>query len=156
MGLDMYLQAHKTAFDSDIFGEERKQLFDAVVDAANARPFLSNGFAPSITFNVEVAYWRKANAIHKWFVDTCGGGVDECQEIYVEREQLEELLTLARNAVANPHRVADILPTQGGFFFGSTDYDEWYMEDMKNTISMLERVLKSVPEGWDFTYRASW
>ena len=29
------------------------------------------------------------------------------------------------------------LPTQGGFFFGSTDYDEWYLEAQKffNTIN---------------------
>ena len=26
-----------------------------------------------------VAYWRKANAIHSWFVENCQDGVDECQ-----------------------------------------------------------------------------
>ena len=25
----------------------------------------------------------------------------------------------------------ELLPTRSGFFFGSTDYDEWYFEDIK-------------------------
>jgi len=39
----------------------------------------------------EEAYWRKANAIHKWFVDNVQNGVDECQESYVTKKQLIEL-----------------------------------------------------------------
>ena len=27
----------------------------------------------------EVAYWRKFNALHNWFVQNCQDGVDECQ-----------------------------------------------------------------------------
>lgn len=39
-----------------------------------------------------VGYWRKANAIHKWFVDHVQGGEDDCQfHREVEREDLEEL-----------------------------------------------------------------
>src|SRR5437764_1408196 len=40
----------------------------------------------------EVAYWRKANQIHKWFVDNVQGGRDDCREYYVSPEQLKELL----------------------------------------------------------------
>ena len=45
-----------------------------------------------------------------------------------------------------------------GFFFGSYDYDEWYMEDMKNTVNQLDKVLASVEDKdyADFIYRASW
>jgi hypothetical protein len=39
----------------------------------------------------DVMYWRKANAIHKWFVDNCQDGVDDCKEYYVSMEQLKEL-----------------------------------------------------------------
>jgi hypothetical protein len=47
----------------------------------------------------EVAYWRKANAIHKWFVANVQDGVDECQEAYVEREQLQELLEICETII---------------------------------------------------------
>ena len=40
----------------------------------------------------EVAYWRKANAIHKWFVDNIQDHQDDCGEYIVPREKLVELL----------------------------------------------------------------
>jgi hypothetical protein len=49
-----------------------------------------------------------------------------------------------------------VLPTAKGFFFGSYDYDEWYMEDMKLTIEQIDKVLATSGEWSDFIYRASW
>jgi hypothetical protein len=135
----------------------------------------------------EVAYWRKANAIHKWFVDTVQEGKDECQESYVEREQLEALfhlcqkvahraklvdgevnngwqytpekgqvaLTAPGKVIANAEEIATLLPTEEGFFFGSTDYDEHYLFDINRTIEMLEKALNDPLKG-DFYYQASW
>ena len=40
----------------------------------------------------EVGYWRKANAIHKWFVDNVQEGNDNCGEYYVSTDKLKELL----------------------------------------------------------------
>lgn len=40
----------------------------------------------------EVGYWRKANAIHKWFVDNVQNGEDDCDDYSVSKELLEELL----------------------------------------------------------------
>ena len=40
----------------------------------------------------EVAYWRKANAIHKWFEDHCADGeIENCEDYYVSKDQLVEL-----------------------------------------------------------------
>jgi hypothetical protein len=43
--------------------------------------------------------------------------------------------------VVNSEVAAENLPTTSGFFFGSTDYDEWYMEDMKLTKKILTEAL---------------
>lgn len=133
----------------------------------------------------EVGYWRKANAIHGWFVENVQDGVDECQLSDVPRQKLEELLetckrvmeetrveegevqngTVFENGVAtpimekgfvvvNPEVCEELLPARGGFFFGSTDYNEYYMEDVKRTIEILEKAL-SVP-GDEYAYQASW
>ena len=113
--------------------------------------------SPHAYIDVCVAYWRKANAVHKWFCDL-DGGRDECQPIHVSYDQLRELRDLAASVVLQPATAESTLPTQAGFFFGSYDYDEWYMEDMKNTVEMLDKVLASVgPDTWtSFIYQASW
>ena len=55
--------------------------------------------------------------------------------------------------VENPEVCEALLPSTSGFFFGSTDYDEYYMEDIRNTVEILEKVLG---EEGDFVYRSSW
>jgi hypothetical protein len=49
------------------------------------------------------------------------------------------------------------LPPREGFFFGGTDIDEWYWNDLKSTIAQLERVL-TLPEfdNLSFYYQSSW
>ena len=50
-----------------------------------------------------------------------------------------------------------LLPTTSGFFFGGTDYDEYYMEDIKNTIEILTEVLNSTDfETETICYSSSW
>ena len=155
MGLDSYLY-RREYLSNYSWGEDenRKQKFAAIADAIGIEPCKDS---PSIYVEVCVAYWRKANAIHKWFCDL-DGGRDECQNIYVTRNQLIELRNLCADVVFEPATASSVLPTQAGFFFGSYDYDEWYMEDMKNTVNQIEKILEATPEdGWiDFIYRASW
>ena len=104
----------------------------------------------------EVAYWRKANAIHRWFITFVQEGEDECLTAYVAREQLQELLALTEEVLhhRDPEVAAELLPTQGGFFFGSTDYDEWYWKDLEYTRDTLKQILEEPSE--DFRYHSSW
>ena len=103
---------------------------------------------------VEAMYWRKANAIHKWFVDNVQNGVDECEEHYVSREQLTELRDLVLEVLAT--RDASKLPPQAGFFFGNTDITEWYWKDLEYTVEELNKVLEDFSDRWEFNYRSSW
>ena len=47
------------------------------------------------------------------------------------------------------------LITKTGFFFGDTDYDEWYLENLTDTIKIIKYAL-SLPENYEFFYRSSW
>ena len=102
----------------------------------------------------EAGYWRKANQIHQWFVNNVQEGIDNCGEYYVQREQLEELLALCK-AVQNQPAVAEsVLPTASGFFFGGTEYDEWYMQDIESTIQILNEALADT--NGEYYYSSSW
>lgn len=103
----------------------------------------------------QIAYWRKANAIHKWFVENVQHGFDDCRSAVVSKEQIEELLETCKKIT--PQNASTLLPTQPGFFFGSTDYDEYYYEDIQYTIVTLEKILKETD--WDneyVLYKSSW
>ena len=104
---------------------------------------------------VTCAYWRKANQIHKWFVDNIQGGNDNCGEYYVSQDKLIELLALCKFALETKN--PNLLPPQAGFFFGSTDVDEWYWRDLENTINQIERIF-ALPQvdNLSFYYNSSW
>ena len=101
-----------------------------------------------------VCYWRKANAIHRWFVENVQDGVDDCGIYIVSVEQLKELLHLAKEALASSEP-ANFLPTMSGFFFGGTDYGEWYREDLKHTIKTLSEIIR-LDEFKLYEYHAWW
>lgn len=130
MGLDMYLYGKKDNYN----------LIDYNIG--------------KVGIQVELGYWRKANAIHQWFVDNIQGGVDNCAIYPVSKEQLEELKSLCEEVINKPEIADEKLPTQSGFFFGSTEYDEFYFNDLQDTIEIIDKCLAL---NYDyFEYCSSW
>lgn len=197
MGLDMYLSAVKYesnySFQKEKHGENER--FNTVLSAFPNVRVSEN--SPSLEVSFTVGYWRKANAVHAWFVNNCGKGVDECQEMYVSHEHLlklkEECLQVLSSDIpvkpAVPRTIevngdngldigsfisagmavestligsepVDDLPLSpvAGFFFGSTERDEWYFDTIKETLSLINDLIRDYPDedGWRFSYRASW
>jgi len=105
----------------------------------------------------EVMYWRKANQIHKWFVDNIQNGVDDCGTYAVSLEKLQELVDLCKQVLENPQKASELLPTQSGFFFGGIEYDEYYFEDLEKTIKGLEEIMPTI-DGFNnsLEYSSSW
>ena len=51
----------------------------------------------------------------------------------------------------------ELLPTTEGFFFGSTDYDQWYLEDIESTIEQIAKILETTDFDTEYViYEASW
>ena len=92
----------------------------------------------------EVAYWRKSNQIREWFVNHIEDMEPDsnCQYFEVDEDLLEQLVADCREVLKYKDMAPVLLPTSSGFFFGSTEYDEWYFEDLKETITMVTKVLE--------------
>lgn len=179
MGLDMYLKAsiYTSKYTKPEKAEAVRKLFPEIKESGNL---------DSVEVHFEIGYWRKANHIHKWFVDNVQDGEDDCREYYVERKKLEELREICKQimkevkivdgkvvngytgtkegwqsniedgkVIANSEVANELLPTQSGFFFGSTDYDQWYVEDVENTIEIIDKCL-ILPKEYSFYYQSSW
>jgi hypothetical protein len=121
----------------------------------------------------QVGYWRKFSALHGWFVNKCGGGVDECQSIPVSVEDLKELLETLNNVKTilgdfqlefnqTMEKIKELFPPTPGFFFGSTDIDEYFIQKVNETIPVIEGIIKEDAENREnrnfpyYYYRASW
>ena len=107
-----------------------------------------------------VGTWRKFNALHGWFVENCQNGEDDCKEYHVDKSQLVNLLGVLKQVqedfdATGGIKAHELFPTQGGFFFGDTSYDEWYFENVKETVVLLEELIQEEGDG-DFYYQSSW
>ena len=104
----------------------------------------------------EVGYWRKANQIHNWFVTNVQKGEDDCREYRVSVEQLRILLAEVIQVLDNPNKAKEVLPALEGFFFGDYEYNESYLEDLKDTKIILEDIFKKDNDDAEYTYQSSW
>lgn len=105
----------------------------------------------------KVGYWRKFNALHAYIVDRFADGEDNCQTIYLQATDLEEILDICKQIQADHSKAPELLPTRDGFFFGTTDYGEWYFWQIDKTVELLTKLLvPEITDIYDFEYDASW
>ena len=147
----MYLEAR---IHLSKYADEKLRPKEALIRTVLPEMFKS-GNMDYVDVMFEAGYWRKANAIHKWFVDHCAEGKDDCRPAYVEREQLVELRNLCEEVLKNKKKAKDLLPPEEGFFFGTPETDDWYFEALTDTIEIIDKCLK-LPNHWDFVYKSSW
>lgn len=154
MGLDMYL--HRKVYVGANFNFND---VEGTVDITKGGEKLKINFDKIVYVIESAGTWRKANQIHGWFVDNVQDGEDNCAEYYVHGSQLKELYDLCKDVLENgTQEYADkYLPTNEGFFFGSCDYDEYYWQDLKDTIRIIDEIMADDPDlSGDYTYQSSW
>lgn len=145
MGLGMYLE-------KDIYigaNYEHNKVTGTIALQQGGKP-IQIDLSRLVTVTERVGQWRKANQIHKWFVDNVQDGDDDCKRYYVSWELLLKLK--AECQVAIDAKDATSLPPQSGFFFGSTEVDDYYWENLRETISIIDRL---DPDG-EYYYDSSW
>ena len=156
MGLDMYLTGKR--YMSKVFNEEdgaRAEAIQKLFPELAGKQGRWGDASPVKEVQIEAGYWRKANAIHGWFVKNVQGGEDKCEPHYVSRDQLIELRDTCQRVLDFKHMANELLPVTSGFFFGSDQYDEWYYKDLESTVQIINDCLE-LPNDWEFEYRSSW
>ena len=90
---------------------------------------------------LELSYFRKVNFLVKYFLDL-GYDVENLKDVVICKEDIEELLNRCCKVLENNDLASELLPTTEGFFFGSTNYDDYYFKDVEDVrttcIDLLE------------------
>lgn len=159
MGLDMYLYKRSYVKDSEF----SKSRYNTTVKL-NGK--VREDIKPERVSYVieEVGYWRKFNALHAYIVNRHADGIDECQEIELDTSDLEviiEMMEIIKSSGYDKETAKRLLPPQSGFFFGSQEIDEWYQQDVDNTIEIIGQLLQedsTLKDVWPphYYYQASW
>jgi hypothetical protein len=181
MGLDMYL-SKKTYVKQ---WSHRKPEDQYEVSVKKGGVSCSNIKPERVSYVIEeLMYWRKANQIHGWFCNNTEEITPDVK-YYVTKTDLEVLLETCKSVVDVLEKspkitkqvvggwkngeeymvdvevyendvLHDILPPTQGFFFGSDTIDDYYKQDIVNTIKLLEEELPNCEEDDEFEYYASW
>jgi len=151
MGLDMYM-TQKIYIGAAYKAEERPG--ELVIKA----PFGGD------IYKIPIMYWRKANAIHKWFVDNVQNGVDDCGNYLIDEEMLEKLYKDLTKAILSQDPT--VIPPTEGFFFGGTEADDYYWHELKRTLEKIKYIIDERKKPYDkqdplirtsdFYYHSSW
>lgn len=115
----------------------------------------ADGHVVKIRVDMALGYWRKFNALHAWFVENVQKGTDDCNRYIVTEHHLLKLQKDLNEIT--PENAESKLPTQGGFFFGNTDYDDYYWASVERLKAFVMYVLCHVNlEERTLIYQSSW
>ena len=181
MGLDMYL-SKKTYVKQWSHRQPEDQFEVSVKRGGNDYPNIK---PERVSYVIEeLMYWRKANQIHGWFCNNTEELVADVR-YYVTKTDLEVLLETCKTVLSILEKapkktkqvvagwkngeqymedvevydndvLQDILPPTQGFFFGSDTIDDYYKEDIVNTMNFLQEELSTSDDDAEYEYYASW
>ena len=182
MGLDMYL--YKRTYVKKWEHQSDENSFDVTVKRGGKT--YSKIQPERISYIEEqIMYWRKANQIHGWFkfngtelieevkysvnLDDVNKLLDTCKQVLEILNKSKMKTVQVRSGWSGGEEiysdvevidceddVLDLLPPTEGFFYGSSDINEYYKETVEETIQFLETEIPLCDEYDEFEYYASW
>lgn len=82
----------------------------------------------------ELAYFRKVNFLIPFFESFFNIEINNLEDLELTKESVEELRDRCEQVLKDHTLANNLLPTQKGFFFGSTDYDKYYYDDVEDVL----------------------
>lgn len=163
MGLDMYFYARKTTYKSFSEWDQNRKVdkTNYPKDLKIFSDYIYDRNFKSVERNVDyqIGYFRKFNALHSYIVKTFANGIDNCQDIFLDQEAVVKIKAALDSVLETPteESAKEALPTQSGFYFGSTSYDEDYFEDVREAAALMQNFLDHFDfDTYALVYKASW
>lgn len=186
MGLDMYLEAEMYVSAYKFSQPRKKEIYGAIVKAMNAEDIVDESTpSGSVNVKIgywrkanHIHNWFVENVqegeddckryyVSQEQIDTL---IDLCKAVLStaklgpgqihmgDKMEAGEWKPIYEpgEVVINPDAIAAILPTKSGFFFGGMEYDRYYLNDIRNTITILERAKVAIERGYNIYYQSSW
>ena len=91
------------------------------------------------------AYFRKVNFLFKYYEDR--GKMYDQYYAFTDADDIDDIIDRCEQVLQDHSLANELLPTQSGFFFGSTDYDDWYFSDVKDCLKQMKKYRKLLKDG---------
>jgi hypothetical protein len=105
-------------------------------------------------FAISDAYFRKVNFIYEFFRNDMKN-----ERCIVDKTRIKQLIDVCENVLkhkGDKDYAKEHLPTTSGFLFGSTNYDEWYWNDVKDCIKQMNKLYRGLTDEdfviWEFSW----
>ena len=86
------------------------------------------------------AYFRKVNFLFAYYENN--GKMVEQYYAFTDKEDIDDIISRCERVLKDHKQAEYLLPTQSGFFFGSTDFDKWYFSDVKDCLRQMKKYRK--------------
>lgn len=86
------------------------------------------------------AYFRKVNFLFAYYENN-GKMIDQYYA-FTDASDIDDIIDRCERVLADHSLANELLPTQSGFFFGGTDYNDWYFDDVKDCLKQMKKYRK--------------
>ena len=142
MGLDIYFGRAKKATYNDVVRHNKelavkidslyeKNTPESIAEAVNLR----GEYQPVLE---DVLYFRKVNFLLPFF-----GYEENMSDVIIPKEEVEQLVYNCKLVLNGDGVAEDLLPTEGGFFFGGTEYDDVYTQRVMFVLKSFNDLLET-------------
>jgi len=87
-------------------------------------------------------------------VDNVQQGDDDCGTYYVSINDLKSLASVCKEALDK--RDFELIPPREGFFFGSSEPDDYYWYNLQDTHDKLMKLIEQHKPNYSYRYTSSW
>jgi hypothetical protein len=101
-------------------------------------------------------YFRKFNFVYSFFSNDI---VEKTQTCVVDKHRIGQLIDTCKDVLkykGDEDYARENLPTQGGFFFGSIEYDDYYWKCVKYCLKCIKKLYKAMDDEDFVLWYFSW